>query len=60
MTARSSRSTKTRVMKQQLFQQQSGQEPIYHLELPAINASHVTDGGDDTAVRFRLLPCADY
>ena len=45
-------------MKQQLIQQQSGQEPMYHLELPGINASHVTDGGDDTAVRFRLLPRA--
>jgi hypothetical protein len=31
---------------------------MYHLELPAINASDVTDGGDDTALRFRLLPCA--
>jgi DNA-binding response OmpR family regulator len=45
-------------MKQQLIQQQSGQVPMYHLELPGINASHETDGGDDTAVRFRALPRA--
>jgi two-component system OmpR family response regulator len=57
MTARSSRSTEASV-KQQLIQQQSGQGPMYHLELPGINASHVTDGGDDTAVRFRALPRA--
>jgi DNA-binding winged helix-turn-helix (wHTH) protein len=57
MTAPSSRSTEASV-KQQLIQQQSGQEPMYHLELPGINASHVTDGGDDTAVRFHALPRA--
>ena len=45
-------------MKQQLIQQQSGQVPMYHLELPDINANHMTEGWDDTAVRFRALPRA--
>jgi DNA-binding winged helix-turn-helix (wHTH) protein len=57
MTARSSRSTEAGV-KQQLIQQQSGQVPMYHLELPDINANHMTEGWDDTAVRFRALPRA--
>lgn len=43
-------------MKQQLIRRQFGREPMYHSGPPSINASDVTDGGDGTAVRFRLLP----
>jgi DNA-binding response OmpR family regulator len=61
MNARGSRSTEAGVMKKQLIQRQFGQEPMNHSEPLSINASEVTDGGGEAAVRFRrfrLLPGA--
>jgi len=57
VTAPSIGSTEAGV-KQQLIQRQSRQEPIHLLELPGFKARHVTDAGDDTAVRFRAPPRA--
>ena len=44
------------VTKQQLIWREFGREPMYHAGPPSTGASVVTDGGDGTAVRFRLLP----
>jgi DNA-binding winged helix-turn-helix (wHTH) protein len=44
------------VTKQQLIWREFGREPMYHAGPPSIGASVVSDGGDGTAVRFRLLP----
>lgn len=44
------------IMKEQMIQPQFGHQPMYHAEPPSIYASEVTDGGADTAIRFRLMP----
>jgi DNA-binding response OmpR family regulator len=48
-------------MKQQAIRRRFGRKPMYHSESLSIQASEVTDGGGDAAIRFRrfrLLPRA--
>jgi DNA-binding response OmpR family regulator len=48
-------------MKHEAIRRQFEREPMYRSESPSIQASEVTDGGGDAAIRFRrfrLLPRA--